>query len=277
MADVSTVRISGKMKAADRLRGPEELRVWSLIVTIFGDMVEHRGGEAAMAVLHEIAGTIGVESGALRTAASRLARDGWLERRKDGRASFYRLAPEQRAAVEAATARIYATGARGSDGRWLAVMGAAPDPAALREAGFYQLADDFFLWPPAYPTPHELVPRGASLMMGSIQPSTAHLARLGPPEIAAAYQALLDDVLALREVEVEGADAVACRLLLIHRWRRLVLRHAPDLPSDLQPAGWPGNRARHAVRELYWKLWEPSEAWLNGVGLPMASGPVRRF
>ena len=50
-------------------------RVWSLVVTIFGDAVLHRGGCIATLRLQELLERVGIEAGALRTALSRLARD----------------------------------------------------------------------------------------------------------------------------------------------------------------------------------------------------------
>ncbi|MEL6795067.1 MAG: phenylacetic acid degradation protein, partial [Pseudomonadota bacterium] len=92
----------------ERLHGEGRLRVWSLAVTIFGDAVAPRGGSIAMSDLSTLLERLGAEPGAVRTAMSRLARDGYVERAKDGRRSFYRLAPAAAAEFQRATARIYA-------------------------------------------------------------------------------------------------------------------------------------------------------------------------
>ena len=74
------------------LHAQGRLRVWSLVITAFGDLVQHRGGEISLARLGRLLGRIGVEQGALRTALSRLARDGWVLSTRRGRAS---LAPRE--------------------------------------------------------------------------------------------------------------------------------------------------------------------------------------
>ena len=71
-------------------------RVISLVVTIFGDAALQRGGEIAMTDLTAITGNIGVSPGALRTAMSRLAAEGWVEREKVGRNTLYRLSKQAR-------------------------------------------------------------------------------------------------------------------------------------------------------------------------------------
>ena len=53
------------------LRAEGRLRVWSLVITAFGDLVQHRGGAVSSARLNVLLGRIGVEPGALRTALSR--------------------------------------------------------------------------------------------------------------------------------------------------------------------------------------------------------------
>ena len=58
------------------LHAESRLRVWSLVITVFGDCVQHRGGAISTARLGRLLGRIGVEPGALRTALSRLGRDG---------------------------------------------------------------------------------------------------------------------------------------------------------------------------------------------------------
>ena len=65
---------------AARLHGEGRLRVWSLAVTVFGDAIAPRGGSIAMADLSAILERLGAEPGAIRTAMSRLARDGIVSR-----------------------------------------------------------------------------------------------------------------------------------------------------------------------------------------------------
>ena len=52
------------------------------------------------------------------------------------------------------------------------------------------------------------------------------------------------------------------RLLLVHEYRRLVLRD-PMLPDALLPSDWPGLAARRLCAALYPALVAGSERWLD--------------
>jgi phenylacetic acid degradation operon negative regulatory protein len=70
----------------------EPSRTGSIVITVFGDAIVPRGGSVWLGTLLEFFKTLEIDSGVVRTAMSRLASDGWLERNKVGRNSFYRLA-----------------------------------------------------------------------------------------------------------------------------------------------------------------------------------------
>ena len=53
--------------------------------------------------------------------------------------------------------------------------------------------------------------------------------------------------------EISDQDAFLLRLLLIHDYRRLLLRD-PELPEVLLPPEWTGQQARLLCKELYKRL-----------------------
>jgi phenylacetic acid degradation operon negative regulatory protein len=61
---------------------------------------------------------------------------------------------------------------------------------------------------------------------------------------------------------LSDADAFTARILLIHHYRRVVLRD-PLLPTALLPADWPGRAARALCGEIYRGLLPASEQWLD--------------
>ncbi len=61
---------------------------------------------------------------------------------------------------------------------------------------------------------------------------------------------------------LDGADALVVRTLLIHHFRRIVLRD-PGLPAVLLPLDWPAVGARALAARLYRRLVPASEAWLD--------------
>lgn len=262
----------------DALRAEGEMRAWSVIITIFGDSVRPRGGTVAASVLAEIAGRIGIGQPALRVALHRLARDGWLTRERRGRRSFYRLSPGGVAEFGPATRRIYAQGPA-LDGPWR--LAACPPglPGGTREtleagmetAGYVALAPGLYLGHGESGPP----PSRAVEAVGELSPLPDWLrATLGPPDLAAAYARLEDRLAGLErlvdEDAPEGLDAVALRTLIVHHWRRLLLRH-PDLPERFFPEGWRGEACRARVLSLHARLSPAADAWLEtrfGAGTP---------
>ena len=62
--------------------------------------------------------------------------------------------------------------------------------------------------------------------------------------------------------QLTEADAFTARVLLIHHYRRVVLRD-PLLPTSLLPSDWPGRAARMLCGEIYRALLPASEQWLD--------------
>ncbi|EIM76740.1 phenylacetic acid degradation operon negative regulatory protein [Nitratireductor aquibiodomus RA22] len=266
----------------DRLHRRGRVRVWSLVITLFGDAIVPRGGEAPLAVLQAVMARLGIEAGALRTAMSRLASDGWVVRERRGRNSFFSLDRHGQHAFDLATRRIYAAGAPDWDGSWTVAI-AAPGSngvheETLKEHGFLKIADGVYLLPRT-PGPDDGPTSGAAplndmlIIHGSSAEHPEMLRSLWPSdEIAEAYRELIVEYSALAgSLAVSPlpapVDAMAARTLLIHDWRRIVLRD-PGLPMALLPKDWPGEEARTLVREVYRRLMEPSENWLDQAGLP---------
>ena len=67
------------------------LRVWSVIVTIMGEIAQPDGGEISMATLLDICGALDIEPQAVRTAMSRLSKNGLVIGKREGRIAFYRF------------------------------------------------------------------------------------------------------------------------------------------------------------------------------------------
>ena len=230
------------------LHAQGRLRVWSLVITIFGDLVQHRGGVVSTARLRALLGRVGVEQGALRTALSRLGSDGWVTSERYGRTSLYRLSAQGQDRFGPATARIYAPPRRAPVDRWAAIVSLGDNGAQqVRVCPADQAAGD-----------------GDCKIIGELaQLSTAYRAAALTDAHRNALVALSADLLALQHDISEPLDAAAARMLLIHRWRRVVLRY-PDLPVELMPADTPLRDPRGAVAQAYAALSPAAEAWLGG-------------
>ncbi|RIW67882.1 phenylacetic acid degradation operon negative regulatory protein PaaX, partial [Acinetobacter baumannii] len=85
----------------------ETLSGTSLISTIFGDSVLHRGGNISLASLIQLLELFGFNDRAVRTSVFRLVKNDWLCSDKIGRTSFYRITDSSRSTYLQAEQRIY--------------------------------------------------------------------------------------------------------------------------------------------------------------------------
>ncbi len=259
-----------------RLHGNGRLRVWSLIITFFGDSVALRGGRVALSTLQDAMGLLNVEPGAVRTALSRLAREGWVQREREGRLSFYKLTDQGQAAFDEPTKRIYAGAAPDWDGEWSVAIEVGERArenasACLRNRGFVSLGGRAWLRAGA---DADGLPDDVLLISGTGSDLPAPLLSLWKlDEHAAHYTAFIADWKSFGAPDMlSPGDCMAARTLLIHDWRRIVLRD-PGLPDALLPEGWVGHDARKLVRQAYHDLLPGSENWLNAKGLPVPNKP----
>src|SRR6202158_630430 len=113
----------------------EPSRTGSIVITVFGDAIVPRGGWGWLGRGRGFFKTLDMDSGVVRTAMSRLATDGWLDRNKVGRNSFYRLVKKGRQTFDAATRHIYDPPPSDWTGRFeLLLIGNSGDRDASREA-----------------------------------------------------------------------------------------------------------------------------------------------
>ena len=78
----------------NELLGLETVKVWSLIVTLFGDLGRKSAASLTGKEIREQLGHIGIKPEAIRVALHRLKKDGWIVTAKDGRETIYRLSEE---------------------------------------------------------------------------------------------------------------------------------------------------------------------------------------
>jgi phenylacetic acid degradation operon negative regulatory protein len=250
----------------------EPSRTGSIIVTVFGDAIVPRGGSVALATLLEFFAAIDVDSSVVRTAMSRLTADGWFEREKVGRNSFYRLVQRERLTFDVATRHIYGPPASDWTGRFELLLisnGEDRDAAreALKNAGFGTPLPGVWVAPSGVPIPEEA--KAAIRLEVSAEDDSGRrlLSESWPLErTAEAYRRFMKSFEPLRAwVARDGLsdiDAFTARVLLIHHYRRVVLRD-PLLPINLLPRDWPGRAARQLCGEIYRGLLPSSEQWLD--------------
>jgi phenylacetic acid degradation operon negative regulatory protein len=276
----------------DAFHARTPIRAGSLIVTVFGDAIAPRGGRIALASLTEILAAFRVSESLTRTALSRLVAEGWLERWKTGRTSHYRLSVRGREAFAEAARHIYGRPDPAWDGAFaLALLDPAAAPeraryrAGLEARGFGALSPDLLVAPRAPAEP----PSGALLLAaspGSAEEARRLAARAWPlADLGARYDAFLREFSGVAAALDEGGrpDGVAAlvvRVLLVHAYRRIVLRD-PFLPAALLPEPWPGATARALCGRIYRAVSPAAEAWLDAHAVtedgPLPAAQATRF
>lgn len=257
----------------------EPSRTGSVIATVYGDAILPRGGSLALADLLVLMRRLGAGDGVVRTAVSRLAKDGVLQGRRAGRHSAYALTPRAAAEFAAAVPQIYGCGRHSWDGRLhLAFPESGADRSALEAAGFALLAPGILVSPSPVPDATlALEATGPDSTVAQLAARAWPVQRLG--ELFEGFTGLFAAMLPVPRLA--PLEAMAARTVLIHAWRRIALRD-PQLPSRLLPAHWPGGDARRLCVELYAALVPTAEAWLDatsaGLGpLPPGPDPNVRF
>lgn len=222
------------------------LKVWSVVVTIMGDLCRDPEDRIEGPLLTRLVTGMGINNQALRVALHRLKRDGWIEAQRDGRVSSYALTAEGRARTEAVRPVIYAS--------------APPPPATV---SLVLPAPDMATQDFVDALPDDTVFPGtrSALTTGPLDPALADalvtpLALTHLPDwvstVAISPEALADyDTLArtLTRLPAPPEDIVqrtVQRLIAFHHWRRLRLRHGA-LPDLILGPDWPGARARAAI------------------------------
>jgi phenylacetic acid degradation operon negative regulatory protein len=272
----------------------EPSRTGSIIITVFGDAIVPRGGSVWLGTLLQFFEALDIDSTVVRTAMSRLTADGWFERNKVGRNSFYRLVQRERLTFDIATRHIYDPPPSDWTGRFeLLLIGNGGDRDAAREAlknaGFGSPLPGVWVAPSGAPIPEEAASAIRLEVSAEDVAGRRLLSESWPLDRTAdAYLKFMKTFEPLRGWIDRGerladADAFTARILLIHHYRRVVLRD-PLLPTALLPMDWPGRAARNLCGEIYRGLLPASEQWLDRYGtneagaLPKAGAELgRRF
>lgn len=277
----------------DTFRKRDRVKAGSLIISVFGDAVLPRGGEIWLGGLINLLAPLDLNERLIRTTVYRLVKDEWLSTQTQGRRTDYKLSLSGRKRFEEASKQIYSASAPNWDNRWRLVMLvtelASRDREQLRRAlywqGFGEINSNCFIHPSA-----DLAAAFEALKadgMSNILPNLMPLVAINPHLVKSAddadivqsawdlehlnadyiafvkkYKKILDAIKNSKRANLDEESAFLTRTLLIHDFRRLLLRD-PELPEVLLPDKWPGQTARMLTKALYQLLLIPSESHLN--------------
>jgi phenylacetic acid degradation operon negative regulatory protein len=273
----------------------------SLVVTVWGDAIAPHGGAVWLSGLIRLLAPLGLNERLVRTSVYRLAQEGWLVARQDGRRSFYRLTAQGLRRFEHAYRRIYAPPAVAWDETWDVVLvpGSvlqAPERRDLRKElwweGFGSIAPGVFARPARAGRRDALAEILRTL---GLETQVIVLEAADPPGakfrslralaadcwnlagLAAEYRAFIARFAPVLESFRSGdsVDPERCfvvRSLLIHAFRRVTL-HDPQLPAALLPPRWPAPAAYALCRDFYRATRRQAERYLAAT-LEAERGPL---
>ena len=249
----------------------------SMLVTVLGDSVLPVTKTLWLSSLFELAEPFGFSERLVRTSMFRLAAEGWMSNERIGRRSRYSMTLLAVRESEDADHRIYGRESGNWDGSWTFAVVDTPSISTderdrivqhLRWHGFVALGRGLMASPSV----------GVSSLrelLHLVQPSTA--VPVGTSEFdeldELVEEGYFADVFRTADTETEysrflyryepwsshdiGAaaplEAYALRTMLVHELRRIRLR-TPDIPSELLPPEWIGDRAHDLAAGLYRRL-----------------------
>ena len=241
----------------------------SALFDLYGDYLRPRGGRAPVAALVRLLAPIGIAAPAVRTAISRMVRQGWLIPLRLAGGPGYQLTVRAVHRLDDAAARIYRTARPSWDGQFDLIVLTPPAERAPRTRLAATLAYLGYgsLDPGTWVAPRQADDTEELLKEAGVPFERFTARHAGGTTGAAALVRRAWDLRALGEayerfVAEQGpamaADpsndetAYAARFRLVHAWRTFLFRD-PQLPAALLPEPWPGRAAadffdRHEAR-----------------------------
>jgi len=268
------------------------LRSQDLVFTLYGDYLRHRGGEAWTGSLIELLGLLGMSEQAVRSALSRMSRKGWLKGRRVGNKSFYSLTPKSIRLLEEGAQRIFQPRADEWDGKWCLLTYSIPEEKRhlrnkLRERltwlGYAPLNHATWISP-------RIMQRELEDLLDSLKIwdyveifCAEHLGFSSNREIVAScwdleglnrtyaafiakYEPHLNKHKSrlAEENSLEPSECFVQRFMLVHEYRSFPYVD-PNLPAELLPDDWLGNKAVQLFREYHELLTTGANALVDDV------------
>lgn len=275
-------------------------RPQDLVFTLFGEYLLSHSGPIWVGSLIALLQPFGLSEGAVRTVLSRMTRKGWLQTRRSGRNSFYRLTGNGRRLLVEGKARIFhVTWDTPWDGSWFLLAYSIPENQRqirdrLRDRlawlGFGSLGNGLWI------SPHDVhahVVEMARRMGIQEHMECFHGERVtemdtrkmvdkcwGLSALNRKYRTFTSRWRPRLEecsTDLEGGSlsdkaCFALRFRLIHEYRRFLMED-PYLPRVLLPHDWAGDAASALFHALHDLLVGPADAYVEGV---LAMAPARK-
>ncbi|WP_010111208.1 phenylacetic acid degradation operon negative regulatory protein PaaX [Acinetobacter sp. P8-3-8] len=264
-------------QAIDDFIANESLSGTSLIMTVFGDCIYHHGGIISLASLIQLMDVFGFNERSVRTAVFRLVQNGWLVSEKIGRTSYYRVTESSRQRFVQADAKIYNFNHVDWDQKWDLILLSSLDlenklvlKKELEWIGFATIASNVMAYPGCdhlklqnlllnlNMTDQVVIFKAEALQLWQESyPTVKRMVEANWPiqELHSRYEKFIRDFREFLNLientdDLDAVQAFQLRILLIHQFRRILLKD-PDLPSELLPSNWLSLNARNLSSNLY--------------------------
>lgn len=268
------------------------IRPQSMVFTLYGEYVLDRADGVWVGSLVHIGTRFGLSGQAVRSALSRMVRNGWLAIHPLDRKSYYVLTDKSRLLLAEGSHRIFQRRTGLWDGSWHLLTYSIPEQQRqlrdqlrkrLSYLGFGPLGSATWI------SPHRLAGQVRHVvdslgLAGCVELFTAgHLGYASDAamaarcwdldEIARRYRAFLVSqrpafaALNRRLMAGEAIEDSQCfvdRFLLVHEYRRFFFLD-PELPRDLLPPDWPGWEAAQLFQTYHDLLAEPANRYFETV------------
>lgn len=275
--------------AIEQLILKENIKGTSLISTIYGDSLLHRGGNIGLSSLIHLMELFGFNERAVRTAVFRLVKKQWLVAEKIGRMSDYRITEESRERYVHAEQRIYNLQLREWDNYWSLVLLDHIDTeqkATLKKElewlGYASISTNMMAYPNGQEQQRlhylfsrlqlieqmmifksELLPNITNNSNQIILEQNWQLEKIKEQYLQ--YLDYFREIYQLLKQEKPNAQqAFQIRTLLIHYYRRIVLKD-PNLPLELLPADWPSINALNLTVNIYKEIDELADEYFLSI------------
>ncbi|KAB2330487.1 phenylacetic acid degradation operon negative regulatory protein PaaX [Cytobacillus depressus] len=248
----------------------------SLMFTLYGEYIQHYGGEIWVGSLIQLMNQFGVSESSVRGAILRMVQSHLLQVRKIGNKSYYSVTPQGGRRVDDGVKRVYAAPSQTWDGEWRILMYSFPEEKRdlrneirkeLNWTGFgmisnstwvspnplekqvldmittYKIEDYTMLFSSSTIVSHDdqsVIDKGWDL--GKIADEYGIFIDKYSPKFDELREKALNNSLTDLECYIE-------RTQIVHEYRKFLFQD-PGFPRDLLPKNWPGMKAR----ELFWNI-----------------------
>jgi len=236
-----------------------------VVLTLYGDYILHLGGEIGIDTLIKLLANFGLSEQAVRSAISRMSRNGLLKVRRVGKRSYYSLTDTGRTLLTEGARRIFKRKTAKWDGTWNIVTYTIPEKTRetrdifrqeLSWLGYGPLSEATWLSP--YDMTKEVIELAEKLKIKDsvLIFNSRQVGRVNPEgimnwcwdlhKINEKYCSFVDkyqDKLNDHQERLKSGEAIEpgeCfveRFHLIHEYRKLPF-YDPDLPIELLPKNW---------------------------------------